>query len=74
MTTTMTTEQKVRNYQGNNKFLNSLKESLTRYSSLTQRQCDIAEKSLRNLERNGELVIENLSEDLQLIMNYTGSN
>ena len=70
----MTTEQKVRNYQGNNKFLNSLKESLTRYSSLTQRQCDIAEKSLRNLERNGELVIENLSEDLQLIMNYTGSN
>ena len=74
MTTTMTTEQKVRNYQGNNKFLNSLKESLTRYSSLTQRQCDIAEKSLRNLERNGELVIENLYEDLQLIMNYTGSN
>ena len=74
MTTTMTIEQKVRNYQGNNQFLNSLKQSLTRYSSLTQRQREIAERSLMSIERNGELVIENLSEDLQLIMNYTGSN
>jgi hypothetical protein len=70
----MTTEQKVRNYQGNNQFLNSLKESLTRYSSLTQRQCDIAERALKSIERSGELIIENLSEDLQLIMKYTGSN
>jgi hypothetical protein len=70
----MTTEQKVRNYQGSNNFLNSLKESLTRYPSLTQRQCDIAERALKSIERNGELVISNLSEDLQLIMNYTGSN
>ena len=70
----MTTEQKVRNYQGSNNFLNSLKQSLTRYSSLTNRQRDIAERALRTIERSGELVIENLSEDLQLIMNYTGSN
>jgi hypothetical protein len=70
----MTTEQKVRNYQGNNQFLNSLKQSLTRYPSLTKRQSDIAERALMSIERNGELVIENLSEDLQLIMNYTGSN
>ena len=70
----MTTEQKVRNYQGNNQFLNSLKESLTRYPSLTQRQCDIADRALKSIERSGELVIANLSEDLQLIMNYTGSN
>ena len=70
----MTTEQKVRNYQGSNNFLNSLKESLTRYPSLTQRQCDIADRALKSIERNGELVITNLSEDLQLIMNYTGSN
>ena len=70
----MTTEQKVRNYQGNNQFLNSLKESLTRYPSLTQRQCDIAERALKSIERSGELIIENLSEDLQLIMKYTGSN
>lgn len=70
----MTTEQKVRNYQGNNKFLNNLKESLTRYPSLTKRQCDIAEKAFRTIERNGEIVIENLSEDLQLIMNYNGSD
>ncbi len=70
----MTLEQKVRNYQGSNNFLNSLKQSLTRYSSLTQRQAEIAERALLTIERNGELVIENLSEDLQLIMNYTGSN
>jgi hypothetical protein len=74
MTTTMTTEQKVLNYQGNNQFLNSLKQSLTRYSSLTQRQREIAVRTLMSIERNGELVIENLSEDLQLIMKYTGSN
>ena len=70
----MTLEQKVRNYQGSNNFLNSLKQSLTRYTSLTQRQAEIAERALLTIERNGELVIENLSEDLQLIMNYTGSN
>jgi hypothetical protein len=70
----MTTEQKVRNYQGSNNFLNSLKESLTRYPSLTQRQRDIADRAFRSIETNGELVIANLSEDLQLIMNYTGSN
>lgn len=74
MTTTMTLEQKVKNYQGTNNFLNSLKQSLTRYPSLTQRQSEIAERSLRAIETNGELIIENLSEDLQSIMNYTGSN
>lgn len=70
----MTLEQKVRNYQGNNTFLNSLKQSLTRYPSLTHRQAEIAERAFSTIERAGELVIENLSEDLQLIMNYKGSN
>ena len=70
----MTTEQKIRNYTGTNQFLNNLKQSLTKYPHLTQRQTEAANKIFMNIERNGEIVIENLSENLQKIMNYNGSN
>mgnify|MGYP003342982833 CR=1 FL=1 len=70
----MTTEQKIRNYTGTNQFLNNLKQSLTKYPHLTQRQTEAANKIFMNIERNGEIVIENLSENLQKIMTYNGSN
>lgn len=68
MTTTNTTT-KVRNYQGTNTFLLNLKNSLSRYGSLTQKQMEAAEKALMSAT---QVNVEQMTEDLQKIAKYDG--
>lgn len=68
MTTTNTTT-KVRNYQGTNTFLLNLKNSLSRYGSLTQKQMEAAEKALMSTTN---VNVEEMTEDMQKIAKYDG--
>lgn len=71
MTTTSTVE-KVKNYQGQSRFLLNLKDSLKKYGGLTFKQLEAAEKTF-----NGEVKtidLENLPEDLKNILNYEGES
>ena len=70
MTTTNTTT-KVRNYQGTNTFLLNLKNSLSRYGSLTQKQMEAAEKALMSAT---QVNVEEMTEDMQKIAKYDGPN
>lgn len=70
MTTTNTTT-KVRNYQGTNTFLLNLKNSLSRYGSLTQKQMEAAEKTLMSTT---QVNVEEMTEDMQKIAKYDGPN
>lgn len=65
------TTTKVRNYQGTNSFILKLKESLSRYGSLTVRQMEAAEKALMS---KTEVKVDEMSEDLQKIAKYDGPN
>ena len=47
----MTTTEKIRNYKGNNNFMNSLKSGLTRYGRLTDRQLAAANKFFEKMEQ-----------------------
>ena len=67
----MTNTTKVRNYQGTNSFILKLKESLSRYGSLTVRQMEAAEKALMS---KTEVKVDEMSEDLQKIAKYDGPN
>jgi len=69
---TLTTVQKVRNYQGDSRFLNSLKENLKKYGNLTPKQAEAAEKSLNSEVK--KIDMENLPEDLKKILDYNGEN
>ena len=71
--TTMSTLtiEKVRNYQGQNRFINNLKASIQKYGSLTPKQLEAAEKSLN---APAKLDLENLPEDLKEILNYQGES
>ena len=48
MSTKTTTLDRVRNYQGQNRFLNNLKDSAKKYSGLTVNQIIAAEKCLNS--------------------------
>jgi len=45
-TTTINTNNKVRNYQGDNSFLLKMKDAIQKYGSLTTKQAEAAEKCL----------------------------
>jgi len=70
-TTTTTTISRVRNYQGSNQFINSLKQSLSKYNNLTPRQLEAVEKALNS---RTQVNVEDLSEDLQKIAKYEGDS
>jgi hypothetical protein len=70
-TTTTTTISRVRNYQGSNNFINSMKQSLAKYNNLTPRQLEAVEKALNS---RVEVKVENLSEDMQKIAKYEGQS
>ena len=72
MSTQTTTVERVRNYQGQNRFLNNLKESVKKYGGLTFKQLEAAEKSLNSEVKT--LDMENLPEDLKKIIDYNGEN
>jgi hypothetical protein len=70
--TTTTVQDRVRNYQGQNRFLLNMKQTIQKWGSLTPKQEMAAEKCL-NSEVN-KVDMENLPEDIKRIMDYKGEN
>ena len=71
-TTTVSVQDKVRNYQGQSRFILNMKEALEKWGSLTQKQLEASEKTL-----NSEVKVINkdeLPEDIKRIVNYKGEN
>jgi hypothetical protein len=72
MTTTSTsTIARVRNYEGTTPFLLNLKASLKKWGNLTPKQLEFAEKALKSVQ---VVKVEDMSEDLQKIAKYEGTN
>jgi hypothetical protein len=71
MTTTVTTTSKIKNYQGNNSFVLKMKDSLSKYGRLTEKQLAAAEKALMT---KSEVKVDELPEDMKRIANYVGEN
>lgn len=71
MTQTISTIEKVRNYQGQNSFVTKMKDTVSRYGGLTPKQLDAVEKCL-----NAVAVVktEEMTEDMKRIVEYTGEN
>ena len=70
--TQVSVQDKVRNYQGQNRFILSMKESMKKWGGLTPKQSEAAEKAL-----NSEVKIidkENLPDELKRIVDYKGEN
>ena len=68
MTTTIT---KIQNYQGTNSFVLKIKDSLSKYSKLTDKQLSAVEKIL---SAPTTVKVEEMSEELQKIAKYEGQN
>jgi len=71
MTTTVTTTSKIKNYQGDNSFVLKMKDSLSKYGRLTEKQLVAAEKALMT---KSEVKVDELPEDMKRIANYVGEN
>jgi hypothetical protein len=71
MTPTISTIEKVRNYQGQNSFVIKMKDTVSRYGGLTPKQLAAVEKCL-----NAVAVVktEEMTEDMKRIVEYTGEN
>jgi hypothetical protein len=69
MTTDIATQ--VKNYNGNNSFIIKMKDSISRYGSLTPKQRTAVEKIFSNL---AEIKSVELTGDLKVISDYQGSN
>jgi len=70
--TQISIQDKVRNYQGQNRFLLSLKDNLKKWGGLKPKQLDAADKAL-----NSEVKVikkEGLPEDVKRIVDYKGEN
>lgn len=72
MITTNMTQDKVRNYQGNNSFLLSMKDSLKRWGRLTPKQIEASERALNSEIK--KLDTSNLPHEIKRIIEYTGDN
>lgn len=68
---THSTITKVRNYQGNNSFVNKMKDVVNRYGSLTIKQAEAVEKCLKATTK---VEVKELPEDIKRIVNYKGEN
>ena len=76
MTSTITApvsvQDKVRNYQGQNRFLLNLKDSLKKWGGLTQKQVEAAHKALNSQVKT--LNTETVTENIKKILEYSGEN
>jgi len=70
--TNFTTIEKLRNYQGQNSFLLSMKQSLQKWGSLTIKQQEATEKVLNSKEVS--ISPETLPQELKTIFEYRGEN
>jgi hypothetical protein len=71
MTTTTTTLDRVRNYEGNNSFVLKMKTVVTKYNGLTPNQLAAVEKCLNAV---ATVKTEEMTEDTKRIVDYTGEN
>lgn len=69
--TTITTTQKVRNYQGQNSFILKMKDAVSKYGSLTMAQSNAVEKILSAPVEAKQV---ELTEEMKKIQAYTGEN
>ena len=67
-------EEKVRNYEGNNDFIKSLKPGLMKYGRLTPKQFAVAEKLILQEERQNDVKVEELPHTLRAIVEYKGES
>ena len=67
----MTTIEKIRNYEGQNQFLQNLKMSLKQWGRLTDKQLSAAERVLRG---SHEVNVETLPAQLKKIVEYVGTH
>jgi hypothetical protein len=72
MSTNTLTQEKVRNYQGQNRFLLNLKGSIQKWGGLTPAQLSAAEKALNSQVK--PIDMENIPEDVKRIVDYKGDN
>lgn len=68
---TLTTATKVRNYQGTNRFILAMKESLKKWGNLTPNQTSAVEKIMAS---QTTVNIDTLPENLKTIATYDGEN
>jgi hypothetical protein len=66
--------EKVKNYEGANKFIHDLKPGLQKWGKLTPKQYSIAEKLILQEIRNKELSVGELPEHLRIIAEYNGES
>jgi hypothetical protein len=71
MTTTTTTLDRVKNYQGQNSFVNKMKTVIAKYHGLTPNQMAAVEKCLNAVT---EVKISEVSPEIKVILDYTGEN
>ena len=72
ITTTVSVQDKVRNYQGQNRFLLSMKDSLKKWGGLTPKQLAASEKVLNSEVK--KIDMENVPVDIKRIVEYKGEN
>ena len=70
-TTTTTTLDRVKNYQGQNSFVNKMKTVIAKYHGLTPNQMAAVEKCLNAVT---EVKINEVSPEIKVILDYTGEN
>lgn len=71
MTTTTTTLDRVRNYEGNNSFVLKMKTVVTKYNGLTPNQLAAVEKCLNAV---ATVKTEEMTKDMKRIVDYRGEN
>lgn len=71
-TTTISVQDRVRNYQGQNSFILKMKETLKKWNGLTVKQAEAAERALNSETKVVDM--ENLPEDIKRIVDYKGEN
>ena len=71
MTTTTTTLDRVRNYEGQNSFVLKMKNVIAKYNGLTPNQLEAVEKCLNAVTT---VKVEEMTEEMKRIVNYTGEN
>lgn len=72
MTTQTTTQDKVRNYQGQNRFILNMKDAITKWGKLTPKQLEATERALNSEVKT--INTEELPEDVKRIVEYKGEN
>lgn len=71
-TTQVSVQDKVRNYQGQNRFILNMKDSLKKWGGLTPKQLEASEKALNSEVKTIDM--ENLPEEIKRILDYKGEN